>query len=128
MDPDHDGLTPGRAPKTQSLPPELALIAANALNLLAFLFLSTFNVLEVSRNPSLFSTLVHKLDAVLLERGDGVQREFVVRGYEARGSRNHHRRYSFVSLEEVLHLLRGYSNQVGFDVLGILNDGAGVND
>ena len=79
MHPDHDGLAPRRAAQSQRLTPELALVAAHALELLALLLLATFDVLEVAGNPLVLTGLVHKLDAVFPERGDGVQRELVVR-------------------------------------------------
>lgn len=128
MDPDHDSLTPSRAPKTQRLPPQLALVAANTLDLLALLLLATLDVLEVAGNPLLLAALVHKLDAVLPERGHGEQREIAVLGDQLRRPRYDHRRDGLVALQEFFYLLRRDGDQVRLDELGVLDDGAGVDD
>lgn len=103
MNPDHNSLTPSRASESQSLTPYLTLITTNALNLLALLLLSTLNILKVARDPLLLTALVHELDAMLLERCHGVQRELAVGGDQLRGPRDHHGRNGLVGLEEVFY-------------------------
>lgn len=105
MDPDHDGLAPRRAAQSQRLAPELALVAANPLELLALLLLAALHVLEVAGDPLVLTGPVHKLHAVFPERGDRVQRELVIRGDQRRRSRNHHRRDGFIRLQELFDLL-----------------------
>lgn len=103
MNPNHNSLTPSCPTKSQRLSPELTLISSDSLNLLLLLLLTTLHILEVSRNPLLLTTLVHKLGAVLLERRHGVQRELTVRGNKLRRAGNDHCRDGLVGLEEVLN-------------------------
>lgn len=102
MNPDHHSLAPSSPPQPQRLPPKLALIATNTLNLLTLLLLATLNVFKVARDPLLLAALVHKLDTVLLEASHGVEREFAVLGEQLCGSGNDHRGDGLVGLEEVL--------------------------
>lgn len=78
MNPDHNSLTPSGATEAQRLTPYLTLITTNALNLLALLLLSTLDILKVAWDPLLLTALMHELDAVLLERCHGIQRELAV--------------------------------------------------
>ena len=71
---------------------------------------------------------MHKLRAVLAECRDAVQGEFVVLGYQGCGAGDNHGRYGFVSLKKFFHLLRWNSNEVCFDVLGVLNKTARVHN
>lgn len=128
MDPDHHGFTPRRPSQPERLPPELALVTAHPLELLPFLLLASLDVLEVARNPLVLTALVHKLQAVLLERRDGVQCEIVVRSNQRRRPRHHHRRHGLVDLQELLDLLGGHSDKVRLDVFGVADEGAGVDD
>lgn len=128
MNPHHNSLAPRCPTQSQCLTPELAFVTAHALDLLALLFLSAFHVFEVAGNPFLFAALVHKLRAVLAECRDAVQGEFVVLSHQGCGPGNNHRRYGFVSLKEFFHLLRWNGNEVCFDVLGVLNEAAGVDN
>lgn len=102
MYPNHNGLTPSRPTKSQRLSPKLALVSSNSFYFLLLLLLATLHILEVSRNPFLLTTLVHKLGAVLLERRHGVQRELIVRGNKLRRAGDDHCRDGLVGLEEVL--------------------------
>ena len=128
MDPDHNSLAPSRATKTQRLAPKLALVATNTLDLLRFLLLAALNILEVARDPLLLAGLMHELDAVLLERRHGVQRELAVLGDQLGGAGDNHCRNGFVGLQEILYLLRGDGDEMCFDELGVLNNRAGVDD
>lgn len=128
VDPNHHGLTPRCSTKPKGLTPELPLVPANALDLLLLFFLPTFDVLEIARNPFVLTTPVDKLRAVLLERRDGVKGELVVRRHEGRGSGHDHGRHRLICLEEFLHLLSGNSDKVRFNVFGIADKSAGIND
>ena len=116
MDPDHDGLAPGCPPEPQCLAPEFALVAAYALDFSALLLLSTFDVLELTRNPLVFTGLVDKLQAVFLERRDGIQRKLVIRGDKRRRPGYHHGRHGFVRLEELFNLLSWDGNKMCLEV------------
>lgn len=128
MNPHHNSLAPRCPTQSQRLTPKHAFVTAHALDLLALLFLSAFHVFEVAGNPLLFAALVHKLRAVLAECRDAVQGEFVVFSYQGCRAGNNHGGYSFVSLKEFFHLLRWNGNEVRFDVLGVLNEAAGVDN
>jgi hypothetical protein len=128
MDPDHNSLAPSRPTQTKRLTPKLTLIATNTLDLLCLLLLAALDVLVVARDPLMLAGLVHKLHAVLLERRHGVQREVAILGDQLGGARDYHRRDRFVALEEVLYLLRRDGDEVCFNELGVLDDGAGVDD
>ena len=62
--------------------------------------------------------------AVLLEGRNGVEREFVIRVYLYGRARYYPARYRFVALEKVLGQLRRNSNQMCFEVFGVLDDQA----
>lgn len=127
MNPNHDSLTPSRTTKSQSLTPHFALIPSNTLNLLALLLFPTLDILEVARNPLLLTTLVHELHAVLLECRHGIQSKLAIGGNQLRRTRDDHRRDGFVSLQELFNQLRGHGDEMGFDILGVLNDGFRIN-
>ena len=127
MDPDHHGLAPRRPSQPERLPPELAFVAAHPLDLLALLLLAALNVLEVTRNPLVLTAFVHKLQAMLLERRDRIQRELVVRGHQRCRPRHHHGRHRLIQLQELLDLLSGHRDEVRLDVFGVLDDGARVD-
>jgi hypothetical protein len=128
MNPDHDSLAPSSATKSQRLTPQLTFISTNTLDLLALLLLSTLDILKVARNPLLFTALMHEFDAVLLERGNSIQRKLAIGRNQLRRARNNHRCDRFVALKEVFNKLRGHSDEVGLDVFGILDDGFRIDD
>lgn len=72
MNPDHDSLAPGGPSQTESLSPELPLFTTNTLNLSPLFFLSAFHILEVSRDPLVFSALVDEFHTVFLKCGDRI--------------------------------------------------------
>lgn len=103
MNPYHHRLAPGGPAQTQGLPPKLALITSHPLDFLALLFLATFDVLEVARDPLLLTALVHELQTVLLEGGHRKQRELAILGDELRRAWHDHRGDRLICLEEILH-------------------------
>lgn len=128
MDPDHDGLAPPGPSQPQRLPPQPLRVVADALDLPLLLLAPALDVLELARHPLVLTALVQEFGAVLLERRHGVQRELVVGGDERRGPRHDHGRDGLVGLEELLDLLRGDGDEVGFNVLGVPDEDAGVDD
>lgn len=122
MHPDHDALTPSRAPRAQSLSAHLALLVGYAVQLTLLLFSATLNVFELAWRPLLFSALLEELGTVLLERGNGEQDELVILGELDRRPGDHHGSESLVTLDEFLLRVPGHDNKVCFDVLRILNE------
>lgn len=128
MDPDHDGLAPPSPSQPQRLPPQSLRVAADALDLPLLLLAPAFDVLVLARYPLVLAALVDKLQAMLLERRHGVQRELVIGGDEGRRPGHDHGRDGLVGLQELLDLLCGDGDEVGFDVLGVLDEDGGVDD
>lgn len=96
MNPDHHSFAPCCPSQTEGFIPELPLIAANTLDFLPLLLLSTLHVLEVAWNPLVLSALVDEFAAVFLESGDRVQRKLVIRCHQVCGAGNDHRRHGLV--------------------------------
>lgn len=114
-------------PRRRVSPPELPLFTTNTLDLLPLFFLSAFHVLEVSRNPFVFSALVDEFQTVFFKCGDRIQRKVIVGCHQVRGPGDDHGRDGLVRFKEILNLRPGNCNEMRFYKLGILDDAARVD-
>lgn len=65
---------------------------------------------------------------MLFERRDGVEGEFLVGGHLHGGAGDDHGREGFVSAEEVFGDGAGDGDEVGFEVIGVLDEERGGHD
>lgn len=122
MNPDHDTFAPSSPAHAQSLAADLALFVGDAIQLTLLLLPAALDILILTGRPFLLSALVDELGAVLLERHNGKQCELVVMVDFDGGSGHHHGREGFVALNEILLCIRRHGDEVGLEVLGVLDE------
>jgi hypothetical protein len=128
VDPDHGALAVPCPTQSQCFAPQLLLVFRQLIRLLGLFLLAALLVLVLSRCPPLFSALVYELVRSLLERGDGEKGKLVVFGQFARWAWYYHGRHLFICLVEVLHSDLGDGDEVGVEVLGVLDERWGLDD
>lgn len=128
MHPRHDRLSPRRSPQPQRLLPDLSLILLYFLQLLILLLFPTLFVFEVSRRPFAFPAPVYEFLRMFLERGDGVEGEFIIGGYLDCGARDDHGSQGFIGAEKIFGEVTRDGYEVAFEVVGIAyEEGGGDN-
>lgn len=128
MGPDHDGLAPACPSQSQSLAPDLLFFPGDAVEFTLLLLFPPLDVLVLSRRPLLLPALLEELGARLLESRYREEREFVVLGDLDGRPRDHHGSKGLVAPEKVLARVRRHHNQMGLQVLGILDQQTRIND
>lgn len=122
MNPDHDTFAPPSPSHAQSLAADLALFVGDAIQLTLLFLPAALDILILTGRPFLLSALVDKLGAVLLECHNSKQCELVVMVDFDRGPGHHHGREGFVALNEILLCVRRHGDEVGLEVLGVLDE------
>lgn len=128
MNPDHDTFTPSCSTHAQGLSAYFSLLVGDTIQLFLLLLTATFSVLVLTGSPLLFSALLEKLWAGLLECCDGKQDKLIILSNLDRRSGNDQRRKGLVALDKLLLDVCWHRDKVSLEVLGVLDKEVRVDD